>query len=180
MDEESTGLPGSSLAASSGDSSATEADPSLAQAEVAEASSHPPPPVSDAGEGVHTSIAEVQTSAMESQAMDQGGELPLVHEDPATVRPASPAHVVLESRDRQATPPPPTADGGAPSTSLPPLGHRGAELEERRHAAEAALTSSSILPEQRALLGAALNQFRSAEAGVMEVFLGLAKGFEVC
>ena len=51
---------------------------------------------------------------------------------------------------------------------------------ERRRAAEEALSSSSLLPDQRAILDAALSQFRSAETGIMEVFLSLAKGFEVC
>lgn len=41
VDKESTSLLGSSLAASSGDSSKTEVNPSLAQAEVTKASSHP-------------------------------------------------------------------------------------------------------------------------------------------
>lgn len=43
---------------------------------------------------------------------------------------------------------------------------------------EAALTSPSILPDHRALIGTALNQFQSIEAGMMEVFLGLVKVFE--
>ena len=60
------------------------------------------------------------------------------------------------------------------------LGNGEVELAERRRAVEGALTSSSILPKQHALLGTALNQFWSAEAGVMEVFRDLAKGFEVC
>lgn len=178
VDEDSPRLSGSSLAASSGDSSEMKVNPSLAQAKVAETSSHPPLTY-HVGEGVNASMAEVQTLAMEGQAMDQGQEIPRIHENPASVRPASPAHVVLESCDQQEMPPPSTTNGGAPSTSLSPCGNREAELAERRRVAEAALTSHSILLKQRALLSAALSQFRSAKAGIMEVFLGLAKGFEV-
>ena len=59
------------------------------------------------------------------------------------------------------------------------LGLGGAELSGRQQEVEAALSSSSILPDHRAMLGTAFTQFRSAEAGILEVFLGLAKGFEV-
>lgn len=59
------------------------------------------------------------------------------------------------------------------------LGHEGVKLMERQRVMEAALNSSSILPDHHALLGMTLTQFRPAEAGIL-AFLGLPKGFEVC
>jgi hypothetical protein len=49
----------------------------------------------------------------------------------------------------------------------------------RQEEVEGALKSPSILPKHRAILGAAFNQFRYAEARIMEAFISLAKGFEV-
>ena len=59
------------------------------------------------------------------------------------------------------------------------FGLEGAELSRHHHEVEAVLSGSSILPDHRAMLGMAFTQFRSAEAGILEAFLGLAKGFEV-
>lgn len=59
------------------------------------------------------------------------------------------------------------------------LGHLGAELSERQREVETALNSSSIFPDHRAMLRMAFNQFRFAEAGILEAFLGLAKDFEL-
>lgn len=52
-DEDSPGLPRSSLAVSS-----SEADPSLVRAEAGKVSSQIPPPTPDAGEGINTSVME--------------------------------------------------------------------------------------------------------------------------
>jgi len=43
---------------------------------------------------------------------------------------------------------------------------------------EAAVGSSSLLLEHRATLGVAYSKFQLAEAGIMEAFISLAKGFE--
>lgn len=67
-----------------------------------------------------------------------------------------------------------------PRSLLQSSGVPEAKLAEHRRAAEAALTSSSLLPEKHTMLGATLGWFRTAEAGVMEVFLSLAKCFELC
>ena len=45
---------------------------------------------------------------------------------------------------------------------------------------EATLASSSLKGEHRALISATLQGFRSAEAGMREVFKGLVTSFEVC
>jgi hypothetical protein len=44
---------------------------------------------------------------------------------------------------------------------------------------EAAVTSSYILPEHRALLGTVCQHFWSVEIGMKEALKGLFKGFEV-
>lgn len=54
-----------------------------------------------------------------------------------------------------------------------------AELTERRQMMEAVLASLSLIPDQRASLQAALIQFWSIEAGMMETLVCLAKGMEV-
>lgn len=93
VDKATSGLPESSLQASAGDSPTTsevEADPSLAQAEVLEGASHPPPPVPDAEGGVNPSSAEVQPSVEEDQDMNQGEETPPVLEERVDASPASP------------------------------------------------------------------------------------------
>ena len=90
-------------------------------------------------------------------------------------RPASSATAALESQGRQGT----STGDGARKTPPSVLGHGGAELSGCQLEVEAVLSSSSILPAHRAMLGMVFTQFRSAEAGILEVFLGLAKGFEV-
>lgn len=59
------------------------------------------------------------------------------------------------------------------------LGHGRAELLGRQWEVEEALNSSSILPNHRAMLGTAFTHFWSTEAGILDIFLNLAKGSEV-
>ena len=59
------------------------------------------------------------------------------------------------------------------------LGLEGAELSRHQQELEAALSSSSVLPDHHAMLGTAFTQFRSAETGILDLFLGLTKGLEV-
>lgn len=68
-------------------------------------------------------------------------------------------------------PPASLAQSSSKTATDPPHTHDGM--------GEATLSSSSILPDHRAMLDTAFTKFRSTEAGIMEVFLGLAKGFEV-
>lgn len=128
-------------------SSEMEDDPILAQAEAGEVSSLPRTPTSNVGEEINIPMAEDQTLAMEGQDKYQGEKLPSGTKELASDHPVSLARVVLESCDQQATPPQPSAEGGVLSTPLSPLGQGTAELAERQRAVEAALTSSSILPE---------------------------------
>lgn len=123
-------------------------------------------------------MADGPSLAMEGQVGGQGEKLPIGQEEPAADHPASPVHVALKSHDHQMAPPLPPADGGAPRTSFSQIGHGDAELAESQREVEVALKSPSILPDHRAILGTALNQFWFAEAGMMEVFLGLSKGFK--
>lgn len=51
-------------------------------------------------------------------------------------------------------------------------------LSGHQQAVEATVNSSTLLPDHRAILGMALSKFQLAEAGILEVFLSLAKGFE--
>ena len=46
--------------------------------------------------------------------------------------------------------------------------------------AEEALKGCSLKEEHRALIGTALEGYRSVEAGLREVFKSLVAGFEVC
>ena len=183
MDEATSGLPEFSPQASAEGSPATseaEAEPSLAQAEVPEGTSHPPPPTPDVEGGINPSMAEVQTSVAEDQDMNQEEEIPPVLEERVDASPASSTHVVSDSREHPETAPPSAANSGASRSLARASGVSDAELVERCQAAEVALSSPSLLPDQRAILDAALGQFRSVEAGIMEVFLSLAKGLEVC
>lgn len=179
MDEDSPGLPGSWLRASLGDTSEMEVNPICAHTEVVN-SSHPPPPTTDAEEGANPFMTEGQTLVVEDEVMDQGEDTPPVLKEQADTRPASPAHKASKPYDRQEMPPPFRADSRVPSSLHQAFGVPEAELAEHRRVAESALTSSSHLLEQRTRLGAALGLFWTTEAGVMEVFLSLAKGFEVC
>jgi hypothetical protein len=63
------------------------------------------PPAFDAGRGVDSSMAEVQTLAVEMSAEDQGDKSPYGHEVPAPSYPISAVHVIQEPRGRQGTPP---------------------------------------------------------------------------
>jgi hypothetical protein len=88
--------------------------------------------------------------------------------------------MTLESLGQQRTHPTlSTEDGGRKMPPLPQLSLEGARLVGHHQEVEAALRSSSILPNHHAMLGIAFTKFRSAESGIMEVFCGLAKGFEL-
>ena len=173
-DDSEEGVPGASLARSSSD---TATDPPPTQGGLGEVTSHSAPPAPNAGGGTEVPMAEVNSSAAEENTEDQGRKTSSGQEELVFEHPASSAPTTLESQGRQGTPPAPLTGDGARRTPPPMFGLEGAELSRRHQEVEAALSGSSILPDHRAMLGTAFTQFRSAEAGILEAFLGLAKGF---
>jgi hypothetical protein len=117
--------------------------------------------------GADVLIAKVQTSATE----DQWDKTPLVFEEPVLK--------ILEFLAPTVSPPPSSMEaavaspmrGGTEDVQPPILGQHK-ELE-------AALQSSSILRDHRALLGTTFNQFQSVQDGILEAFISLSKGFKV-
>lgn len=156
-----------------------EAAPSLVQTEVQEGELDLPPPMSNVGGNVDNLMVEVDTSVVGDQDMDRGGNPSPTHEERSAASPASSAHVVPNPHGQPATSSPSAADDGGLKSSARASATLGAELEERRQAMEATLTSSALLPDQRASLRAALGQFRSIEAGMMDTLISLAKGMKV-
>lgn len=61
----------------------------------------------------------------------------------------------------------------------PVFGPEGVLLPRWERKVEAALNSSSITSEPRAVLKKSLTQFQSAKTGMLDVFVDLTKGFEV-
>lgn len=174
-DDSDDGVPRASLARSS---SETATDPPPTQDEPGEATSHSAHPAPNAGGGTEVLMAEVNSLSAEENTKDQGRKTSSGQEELVLERPASLAPTTLESQGRQGTPPAPSIGDGARRTPTPMLGLEGAELSRRQQEVEAALSSSSILPDHRAMLGTALTQFRSSETGILELFLGLTKGLE--
>ena len=175
-DDSDDGVLRASLARSS---SETATDPPPTQGGLVEATSYSAPPAPNAGGGTEVLMAEVNSSATEENTKDQGRKTSSGKEELVLECPASSAPMTLESQGRQGTPPAPSTEDGARRTPLPTLGLGGAELSGHQQEVEVALSSSSNLPDHRAMLGAAFTKFRFVEAGILEVFLGLAKGLEV-
>lgn len=182
MDEATLGFSECSLHDSVRDTPATleaDANPSLAQAEVSEGGSNPPPLSSDVRGEANPSTPEVHASTAEKQVIHWGEEIPPVLGG-VNSNPASPTRMVSDPRGHPATVPPSAANSGAPKSPTRASVVPEAELAERRQAMATALSSSTLLPSQRAILDAALGQFLSVEAGIVEAFLSLAKCLEVC
>lgn len=76
-------------------------------------------------------------------------------------------------------PPIPSTKDGVGRASSPLLGPDRAEEIGHQQIVEEAINSPFLLPEHRAIIGVAYSKFQLAEAGIMEAFLGFAKGFEV-
>ena len=69
---------------------------------------------------------------------------------------------------------PPSAGGGAP---VPPATSVQPEVLDTLLAA---LKSTSVIDEHRALMGAVIEKIQSAESGLNEACISLIRGFEVC
>jgi hypothetical protein len=137
---------------------------------LGEATSTLAPDVNMAGADKVAIMAEVEASVQQ----DPGTEHPEVAEEglsqslaqPASTSvPSSQAEVPRTEPSEVIPPPQPTAQGWA-----------GAGWTEEM---EDALKGSSVKEEHRALIGTALQGYRSAGAGLHEVFKNLIAGFEV-
>ena len=169
------GVPRASLAQSSSEAAS---GPSPAQGGLGEATSHPPPPTTVVG-GLDVIMAEVDTSAFEGNTEDRGEKIPSGQDEPVLHSPASPAPALSKPQGHQGVPPTPSAKDIARVSPPPQLGLEGVELSGHQREVETAITSSSLLPEHRAVLGTVLTKFRSAETEMLNAVLGLVKGFEV-
>lgn len=136
--------------------------------EVGEATSHLNPSVRNTERGADEPMAEVQTLGFG----DQGEVDPLVTQYAGLNCPESSAPTALMPPSHAMVANTSPAREGAEDTQ-PPILVRHQEIED-------ALKSTLILPEHRAVLSTAYNQFRSVEARMMEAFISLSKGFEVC
>lgn len=137
-------------------------------------SSNPAPPIDTLGAGVPVVMAEVETSA----ASGQGEPVPEVPKKGLGQNSAQPIQSRMHVPQPETFVPSTSVVGSEVAPPPPPAAGRvnagwPEEMEE-------ALTGSSIAEEHRALIGAALQGFRSAEARICEVFKGLVKNFEVC
>lgn len=128
---------------------------------------------------------EANPSTLEREVEGQGGRIFPIREDRESQRPATPVPTTSKSPDRVQTPPAPLLGGDMGKASSPQLGPNRVQLPGCQQAVEAAIGSSSLLPEHRATLpehratlGTAYSKFQLAEAGIMEAFVSLAKGFE--
>ena len=140
-------------------SSETATDPPPTQDGPGEATSHSAPPVPNAGGGTEVLMAEVNSSAVEENTEDQGRKTSSGQEELVLERPASSALTTLESQGDKGRPLLRQPETGQEGRRHPMLGLEGAELSRRQQEVEAALSSSSVLPDHRAMLGTAFTQF---------------------
>lgn len=146
---------------------------------MGEGASHFASPATNAGGRLKVPVAEVESSAVEEDVEDRGRHISPGREGLAPPRLASSAPMTLGSSSRARTSPALSPRDDVGKVPSPTLGPEGVELLGRGREVDAALISPSIFPEHRAMLGVSFRQFQSAKAGVLDVFLNHAKGFEV-
>lgn len=117
------------------------------------------PTAFNAEEGPKVRMAEVDPSAVEREAEDQEDRTSLVRRDLELQHPTSPILMTSKSSGRAQTPPTPLTGYDMGRVFSPLLGPEGAELSGRQQPVEAAVNSSSLLPDHHAILGAAYSKF---------------------